>query len=115
MAAEKERAFRCPRCALTAYPRISPAIITLVRKGDEAVLANSARFPIPFFSTLAGFSEVGESLEQTLVEVSDAPPSALREAKKDWADLEAAWPEDEYSVGSLPSQGRSMTAKREWA
>lgn len=63
----KERAFRCPQCALVNYPRISPAIITLVRRGDEALLANSGRFPIPFFSTLAGFSEVGESLEETLV------------------------------------------------
>lgn len=63
----KERALRCPNCALVSYPRISPAIITLVRRGDEALLANSGKFPIPFFSTLAGFSEVGESLEETLV------------------------------------------------
>jgi NAD+ diphosphatase len=49
------------------YPRISPAIITLVRRGDEALLANSGRFPVPMFSTLAGFCEVGESLEETLV------------------------------------------------
>lgn len=63
----KERAFTCPACAFIAYPRISPAIITLVRRGPEALLANSGRFPIPFFSTLAGFSEVGESLEETLI------------------------------------------------
>ncbi len=62
-----ERAMRCPACSLVTWPRISPAIITLVRKGDEALLANSGRFPVPFYSTLAGFSEVGESLEETLV------------------------------------------------
>jgi NAD+ diphosphatase len=62
----KERSVRCAACGLTSYPRISPAIITLVRRGDEALLANSGKFPIPFFSTLAGFSEVGESLEETL-------------------------------------------------
>lgn len=62
-----ERAFRCPSCRLVAYPRISPAIITLVRRGAEALLASSARFPGAFFSTLAGFSEIGESLEQTLI------------------------------------------------
>jgi NAD+ diphosphatase len=62
-----ERAFCCPVCELTSYPRISPAIITLVRRGELALLADSGRFPAPFFSTLAGFSEVGESLEQTLV------------------------------------------------
>jgi NAD+ diphosphatase len=63
---EKERCVRCPKCGLTAYPRISPAIIVLIRRGDEALLAHSARFPSAFYSTLAGFSEVGESLEETL-------------------------------------------------
>ena len=62
----QERAFRCPECQLTCYPQISPAIITLLRRGPEALLATSGRFPVPFFSTLAGFSEVGESLEETL-------------------------------------------------
>jgi len=64
---DSERATKCPRCALTLYPRISPAIIVLVRRGDEALLARNARFPGAFYSTLAGFSEIGESLEETLV------------------------------------------------
>jgi NAD+ diphosphatase len=62
-----ERAMRCPSCGLSAYPRIAPAIIVLVRKGDQALLAHGARFPAPFYSTLAGFVEPGESLEETLV------------------------------------------------
>ena len=62
-----ERAMRCPACGLSAYPRIAPAIIVLVRKGDLALLAHGARFPAPFYSTLAGFVEPGESLEETLV------------------------------------------------
>jgi NAD+ diphosphatase len=45
---------------------VAPAIIVLVRRGDEALLARSGRFPRPFFSTLAGFVEAGESLEETL-------------------------------------------------
>jgi len=61
-----ERCMRCPSCGLLAYPRISPAVIVLVRRGDEALLARGARFPLPFYSTLAGFVEAGESLEQTL-------------------------------------------------
>lgn len=65
--APDERAMKCPKCGLVAYPRISPAIIVLVRRGDEALLARNARFPMPVFSTLAGFSEIGESLEETLV------------------------------------------------
>ena len=62
-----ERAMKCSKCELIVYPRISPAIIVLVRRGDEALLARNARFPGAFYSTLAGFSEIGESLEETLV------------------------------------------------
>jgi NAD+ diphosphatase len=61
-----ERCVRCPQCQLTAYPRISPAIIVLVRRGPEALLARSGRFATGFYSTLAGFVEPGESLEETL-------------------------------------------------
>lgn len=64
---ENERAMACPSCKLHFYPRISPAIITLVRKGDLALLASNAKFPGIFYSTLAGFAEIGESLEETLV------------------------------------------------
>ena len=61
-----ERCLVCPACALHIYPRISPAIITLVRKGDLALLASNAKFPGAFYSTLAGFADIGESLEETL-------------------------------------------------
>ena len=37
-----------------------------MRQGDEALLAHNAKFPSVFYSTLAGFSEIGESLEETL-------------------------------------------------
>jgi NAD+ diphosphatase len=61
-----ERCMRCPACGLLSYPRISPAVIVLVRRESEALLARNARFPLPFYSTLAGFVEIGESLEQTV-------------------------------------------------
>lgn len=61
-----ERCMRCPRCELAVYPRVSPAIIVLVRRGAEALLAHSGRFTTGFYSTLAGFVEPGESLEETL-------------------------------------------------
>jgi NAD+ diphosphatase len=62
----EERSMRCPACGLMAYPRIAPAIIVLVRRGEEALLARGARFPSAFYSTLAGFAEIGETLEETL-------------------------------------------------
>jgi NAD+ diphosphatase len=61
-----ERCMRCPACGLQGYPRIAPAVIVLVRRGREALLARGARFPGIFYSTLAGFVEIGESLEETI-------------------------------------------------
>jgi NAD+ diphosphatase len=115
-----ERCMRCPACGLLSYPRIAPAVIVLVRRGEEALLARGARFPLPFYSTLAGFVEIGETLEQTVsreireevgIEVTDAryfgsqpwpfPHSLMVGFTAQWADgdircdpreiVEAAW------------------------
>jgi NAD+ diphosphatase len=61
-----ERCMKCPSCGLEQYPRIAPAIIVLVRRGDEALLAHNAHFPDGLYSALAGFTEIGESLEETV-------------------------------------------------
>ena len=62
----QERARECPACALVAYPRIAPAVMCLIRRGREVLLARSPRFPPGMYSALAGFVEPGESLEQCL-------------------------------------------------
>lgn len=62
-----ERAMTCPACGHVAYPRINPCVIGVVARGDELLLARSHRFRNGMFSALAGFMEVGESAEQTLV------------------------------------------------
>jgi len=61
-----ERAKRCPACGLVAFPRLAPAIITLVSRGDEALLARGVTFPVPMYSCIAGFVEPGETLEQAV-------------------------------------------------
>lgn len=61
-----ERARVCPACKLAHYPRLAPAVMALVRRGDELLLARSPHFPPEMFSALAGFVEPGESLEETL-------------------------------------------------
>ncbi len=61
-----DRAKYCPECELTTYPRLSPSIIVLVRRGQEMLLARNAAWPTGMFSTLAGFVEPGESIEQTV-------------------------------------------------
>ncbi len=62
-----ERAMRCPQCRLLTFPRLSPAIITVVHRGDELLLARSHRFPEGLFSALAGFVEPGETVEGALI------------------------------------------------
>jgi len=61
-----EFARRCPRHQVSLYPRLSPAVIVLVERGDSALLGQNARFPTRMYSTLAGFVEAGESLEETV-------------------------------------------------
>ncbi len=61
-----DRAKECPGCGSISYPRLSPSIIVLVRKGEEMLLARNANWPTGMFSTLAGFVEPGESIEQTV-------------------------------------------------
>lgn len=62
-----ERAMRCRKCGLLAFPRLSPAVIVLIHRGDEALLARSHRFPAGMYSALAGFVEPGETVEGALV------------------------------------------------
>lgn len=62
-----EFAMACPSCGLLAYPRISPAVMVLVQRGDDLLLARSPHFRPNIFSALAGFVEAGETLEQCAV------------------------------------------------
>ena len=61
-----ERCFRCTSCAMLAYPRISPAMMVLIRKGDAVLLAMHKASPSKRFTPLAGFLEAGESIEEAV-------------------------------------------------
>ncbi len=63
-AAPAERVRRCGRCGATFHPRVAPAVIVLVERGREALLARGPHFAPGVFSALAGFVETGETLEQ---------------------------------------------------
>ena len=60
----EERVRACPACGLTAYPRVAPAVMALVRRGRELLLARSPHFPPGMYNALAGFVAPGETLEQ---------------------------------------------------
>jgi NAD+ diphosphatase len=57
---------KCERCGHESFPRIDPAIIVLVSDGDRALLGRQAGWPPGRYSTVAGFAEPGESLEDAV-------------------------------------------------
>jgi NAD+ diphosphatase len=77
-----ERARRCPACSLSTYPRISPAMMVLVSRGRELLLARGLHFPPGRYSALAGFLEAGETIEQAIHrEVREEVGVAIRELR----------------------------------
>ncbi len=61
-----ERCMHCDNCGHLAYPRISPAMMVLIRNGDRVLLAFHTQSPSKRFSPLAGFLEAGESIEEAV-------------------------------------------------
>lgn len=61
---EAEEAMVCPSCGHLHFPRISPAVIVLIERDREMLLARSPHFKPGVYSTVAGFVEPGESLEE---------------------------------------------------
>lgn len=61
---EKENALFCKKCGKIHYPRIEPCIIVLIRKQDRFLMLRHSYRNQDRFTCLAGFMEVGESVEQ---------------------------------------------------
>lgn len=57
----------CAQCGLDHYPRTDPAVIVAITDGERLLLGRQASWPARRYSTLAGFVEPGETLEQTVV------------------------------------------------
>jgi len=64
---EADRSRSCPQCKIPTYPRLAPAMIVAVEKGDQILLARSPHFPAGIMSVLAGFVEPGESAEEAVM------------------------------------------------
>ena len=63
---DKERMLRCPTCKNMIFPRISPAVIVAVTDGDRLLLSKYAGRAYTRFALLAGYTEIGETVEQTV-------------------------------------------------
>ncbi len=64
---ESEHVLECAACGQQFFPRINPCVIMLVTRGDEILLARNARYRSGYYSCLAGFIEIGETPEQTII------------------------------------------------
>ena len=62
-----EYAMVCPSCRYHQYPRVNPCIITVITRGDdEILLAKSVHNKTNMYGLIAGFVEVGETLEEAV-------------------------------------------------
>jgi len=61
-----ERALSCATCKTVIFPKISPAIIVLILCRDKLLLAHNANFQTDFYSLVAGYADIGESLEEAV-------------------------------------------------
>lgn len=61
-----ERALCCPACGRVVYPKICPAVIVAVRKGDYLLLTRYKGRSIKTYALIAGFNEIGETIEDTV-------------------------------------------------
>lgn len=61
---QAETCRECPSCKHLAYPKIAPAVLALVKKDQQILLAHAAHFSEKFYSVIAGFVDPGETLEQ---------------------------------------------------
>lgn len=62
----QERSLYCPGCDMTVYPTIAPGVIVAVYHGDRLLMTKYANREYRKYALIAGFNEVGESLEQTV-------------------------------------------------
>lgn len=63
---DSDRSRKCSACGHMYYPKLSPSIIVLITRGEEILLAKGVNTRGNFYSTLAGFVEPGESIEETV-------------------------------------------------
>jgi NADH pyrophosphatase NudC (nudix superfamily) len=57
---------KCPQCQRSFFPKLSPAVMVLVQRGEEILLARGPQHPPGIYTVLAGFIDLGESAEETV-------------------------------------------------
>ncbi len=115
-----EYAMICPTCRYRQYPRVQPCVITIITRGeDEILLAQSVRNKGKMYGLIAGFVEVGETLEdavrrETLEEVGLHLKNIRYLASQPWpfpSNLMLAF-HAEYESGDLKLQEEEISDAR---
>ena len=61
-----ERMLRCPKCGNLIYPKIAPAVIVAVTRGDQILMTRYQGRDYKGYALIAGFTEIGETAEDTV-------------------------------------------------
>ena len=113
----QEFAMVCPSCKYHQYPRVQPCVITVITRGeDEILLAKNAKNTNGMYGLIAGFVEVGETLEEavrreTLEEVGIEVKNIQYLASQPWpfpSNLMIAF-KAEYAQGNLTLQEEEIS------
>ncbi len=64
---KEERATICPECKLLTFPKISPAVIVAITCNNKILLAKGKNYKGDFYALIAGYVDIGESIEETVV------------------------------------------------
>ncbi|MEO4144194.1 NAD(+) diphosphatase [Acinetobacter pittii] len=112
-----EYSMTCPACNFSQYPRVNPCVITIITRGEgEILLAKNARNKSQMYSLIAGFVEVGETLEdavrrETLEEVGLHIKNIQYLASQPWpfpSNLMLAF-KAEYEAGEIEIQEKELS------
>ena len=110
-----ERALVCPKCGYAAYPKLSPAVIVLVTKGNKILLQRNTHYKLRNWTLVAGFVDAGENFEDAVRR------EVMEEASIEVRDLRyfgsQTWPfpsnimigfRAEYASGELTADGEAV-------
>ncbi|MDR2575279.1 MAG: NAD(+) diphosphatase [Treponema sp.] len=108
--AADELARLCPACGRLEYPRIAPAVITLITNDeDKALLAHNSKFTQGMYSLIAGFAEPGENLETAVArEIREEVNIEVREIQY---RLSQPWPFPNSLMAGFSARYASGTIK----
>jgi NAD+ diphosphatase len=64
---KEERAIVCTGCNQVFYPKVSPAVIVAITCNNKILLAKGKNYKGDFYALIAGYVDIGESIEETVV------------------------------------------------